>query len=100
MTIIDGNKVTITGTFTNPDNDDAALDPSAIYLRIREPDGTIVPLDYAGGDLTRESAGVYSYDHDTTGKPGIHRWYLYSTGNGQAAEQGSFTVERVTVPAS
>ena len=87
-----GGKVRVTGTFTDPFNGDAAIDPTAVYISIRNPSGTVTTYQYGvEADVKRSGAGVYYYDIDvSSGGKWYYRWW--STGTGQAAEEGDFLV--------
>lgn len=55
-----GNNIRITATFTNPLNDDVAVDPVNVYCTVRSPEG--VTNDYKYGvdaKVTKASTGVY-----------------------------------------
>lgn len=91
-----GDLVKTTATFTDPD-DGSALDPDSVFLRVEDPDGTITEYEYDGnnGDLDetdriwRSEAGIYHFNIDLV-IAGVHYYYWYSTGHGQAADRGHF----------
>lgn len=94
MSYYAGDKIKLTATFTDP-SDGSVTTPGAVFLRIREPDGTVVEREYGAGGtpaIESPSTGVFTYLQDTTGKPGVHRYYWWSTGAGQAAEVDEFQV--------
>jgi hypothetical protein len=86
-----GNLVRVSVAFA--DSTDAAVDPSVVKVQVRTPAGTISTKTY-GTDaaVKRASVGHYYLDVDAS-SPGewMYRWY--STGTGQAAAEGVFTVE-------
>lgn len=86
-----GDLVKVTGTFTDPDNSDAAIDPTVVKLSFRNPAGTVTTWTYGGGEITKVSTGVYTANIDANA---AGRWYYrwWSTGTGQAAEEQSFQV--------
>lgn len=85
-----GDKVRVTGTFT--DSAGTAVDPDVVRFVVRNPRGVETTYLY-GTDaaLVKSATGIYYVDvsADVEGK-----WYYryYSTGSGQAAGEGSFTV--------
>ena len=84
-----GDIIRITGSFT--DLAGTLVDPSTVSLKLKN-GGTLMTLAYPA-DIQRSSTGVYYYDLNVT-LPGTWKWRWYSTGTGQAAEEGSFTVNR------
>lgn len=62
-------------------------DPTAVFLEIRQPNGTLTTLQYGiDGSLVRVSAGVYRYDYNAANAGDVgYRWY--STGVAQAASE-------------
>lgn len=54
-------------------------DPSTVTLRILTPDGAVASYSYAGGDIVRVSAGVYTYQLETTQSG---RWLYKWQGDG------------------
>jgi len=93
----DGDVVHVTGTFT--DEGGAPQDPAAVFAQFRFGSGATTTKQYGvDTELEKDSVGNYSIDIDTTGHGGQLCFYrFYSTGSGQAAEQGRFYVERLKV---
>lgn len=90
-TFDEGDSVKVTGTYK--DAAEALHDPGAVFLDIDWPDGTNQTFEYTvDAEITRESLGLFNATFDTAGKPGrwFYRWY--STGVGQAADEGEFVV--------
>ena len=89
-----GDRVRLFATFKGEDGDVA--DPDAVYLLVRKPDGTVVPIT----DLTHtvEGSGYYSaeVDVDQSGRWDVH-WE--GTGAVTAAEESSFYVRPQLVTA-
>ena len=87
-----GTKVRLTATFTDPLDDDAPIDPTEVFVTVKNPDGAVVTKQYTGsGDVGRESAGVYTFDVDANAAGDwYYRWH--STGAGQAAGEDRFKV--------
>jgi hypothetical protein len=89
-----GDKVRVTGTFTDPLNSDAAIDPTAVKCSVRSPSEVVTTYIY-GTDVAvkKASTGVYYLDLslDTAG-----RWYYrwWSTGTGAAADEQAMIVKR------
>lgn len=70
-----------------------ALDPTAVYLSVKDPDGNITLYQYGvDSEIVKDSTGNYhaDIDVDTYGQ-WYYRWY--STGAGKAADEGSFYVD-------
>lgn len=86
-----GDVVRCSGSFVNSSG--VVLDPTAVFCKVKKPDGTIVTLTY-GVDLAliRDSAGVYYTDVEATSS-GFWAYRFYSTGTGQAAGESSFRVQ-------
>lgn len=85
-----GNVVRLTGAFATSAG--VAIDPTVVGCQVRAPGGTITSELYGGGAVQREAAGSYYLDvTPDEGGEWVYRWY--STGTGQAAGQGVFTVE-------
>ena len=58
-----GNKIRMTGTFTDPLDSDAAVDPSSVYCSVRTPGN--VTTTYQNGvdsEITNSSTGIYYID--------------------------------------
>jgi len=84
-----GAEKTLTGTFT--DIAASPIDPTAITLTIREPDGVVITK--ALGDLIKTGAGVYTYDY-TIAKPGRHVVRWEGTAGTFAADEDDFYARR------
>lgn len=86
-----GDEITIKATFKNKVRD--VSDPTTVTLIIRDPSGNEVSYTYSGGQLTRESTGVYYYNLqiDEDGN-----WYFRwkSTGNPMIATEYRIKVNR------
>jgi len=90
-----GDLVRVTGTWTDPLNAGVPIDPTAVNLSVKSPNGTITTYVYGvDSEVVKDSAGVYHMDIDLN-KRG--RWYYlwWSTGVGQAAEQGKIIANEV-----
>lgn len=88
-----GQDVRVTAVFTDPDNDDAAVDPDVVKLSFKDPAETVTTWTYdSDTELVRDSAGNYHalIDADAAGI-WYYRWW--STGDGKAAKEGTFRVE-------
>jgi hypothetical protein len=85
-----GDLIRITATFTVGG---VATDPTAVYLYLRAPDGTLTTLQYGvDASLTKTATGAYRYDYSATARGDVYyRWA--GTGAAQAAEQGTFFVQ-------
>lgn len=90
-----GDLVKLTGTFTDPDNADAPIDPTAVFLAFTSPSGTTTTYTYGtDAELVKASTGVYTANVDGT-EAGKWRYRWYSTGTAQASEPGSFIVNGI-----
>lgn len=85
-----GDLVRVTGTFTNTSG--TKINPAAVYFKIMTPEGTVTTYQYGvDGQVVRSATGIYYCDVDAN-EPGTWRYRWYSTGSGQAAAEGEFTV--------
>lgn len=86
-----GNLVRVSVTFEYSDGTD--VDPTAVYCKVRDPSGNVATYTYGvDAGLVRDNAGDYHLDVDADERgEWLYRWY--STGTGQAAAEGAFTVE-------
>lgn len=92
-----GDAVTVTAVFKNPLTQ-AALDPTAVFFEYKDPAGTVVPYEYGvDAALVKDATGNYHVDVDANA---AGKWFyrFYSTGAGQAAEEGAFKVRRSKFP--
>jgi hypothetical protein len=80
------------------DTDGEPMDPDAVFFKAKDPEGTVIgPYEYGtDAELVKDGPGLYHVDVDAN-KPGTWRYRFYSTGTGQAAKEGSFTVAPSTV---
>lgn len=94
-----GDVVHITGTFTDPQNANAPIDPTTVTLRVWTRGTTGNTYTYGvDNEVTKLEVGTYAADIDTTDNPGLpggsttwnYEWS--STGVGQAADAETFTV--------
>src|SRR5574338_1310323 len=72
----------------------AALDPSALTCSVRQPDDTLVPIEYPSADFVREGPGAYFLRVRTT-MPGTHAYRViadFPAGDTDIRE-GKFDVE-------
>ena len=85
-----GQRVRFTETFTDLIANTLA-DPTVVTLKLRDPVGTETPLVYGGGQVIRDSLGVYHCDL-TLSVPG--KWFVRWTGTGAivAADELQFNV--------
>lgn len=87
-----GDLVRVTAAFTNTAG--TAIDPAAVFFQAKDPNGTLTEYTYGTDvELVRDSLGNYHADV-AAAAAGTWHYRFYSTGSGQAAETGSFTVER------
>jgi len=85
-----GDLVRVTGTFKTLAG--AVTDPTAVFFSFQTPAGTTATYTY-GTDaaLVKSSTGVYYVDVSVT-SAGNWRYRFYSTGTGQTADEGYFSV--------
>jgi hypothetical protein len=58
-----GNKIRITGTFTNPLNGDAKVDPDTVYCSVCNPSSEKTHYEYSvDEEVIKSSTGVYYLD--------------------------------------
>lgn len=85
-----GDVVRCAGAFANSAG--TAVDPTAVFCKVRKPDGTISTYTYgADAALVRAGAGSFYVDVEATAS-GIWHYRFYATGTGQAAGEQSFRV--------
>jgi hypothetical protein len=88
-----GDLLRVTNTITDPLNSDAAVDPTALTVNIRDPSGNVESKVY-GTDLevVRSSTGVYYIDVNLD-EPG--RWWArwVATGTGQCVGEQHWKVK-------
>jgi hypothetical protein len=83
-----GQLLRLTGTFKT--GGVTPVDPAVVKLEYKKPGAARVELTYPA-TITKDSTGVYHADIDLdTAGSWVYRWF--STGAGQAAEPGDFTV--------
>jgi hypothetical protein len=74
--------------------------PTAVFLILNPPSGTIVEHEYASPETTIQTgatAGSYFADIEAS-EAGTWYYEWKSTGTGQAAEQGQFVVRNTNAP--
>lgn len=86
-----GDKVRASAIFTLAAG--TTIDPSKVYFAVQKPDGAIANSTYSAGttNVNRSSSGHYYKDIVTTAA-GLYEYRFWSTGTGQAAEEGYFSV--------
>jgi hypothetical protein len=86
-----GAQVVVKGTFTNSNG---TIDPTNASVDIVTPSEITTTYTYLAAQVTRVSAGIYTFTIDTTGQPGrwSYRWWSPPTPIG-AANQGEFIVD-------
>ena len=86
-----GTRIRLTETFTDLIAG-VVTDPTTITLKLHDPNGVETSFTYAGGDITRDSVGVYHYDFAPTvaGKTWRYRWL--ATGAVVAVDEQLFQI--------
>lgn len=83
-----GSLVRVSATFTV---NGVVTDPTGITLTVSKQDGTTATYTFAASQVTRDSAGKYHVDLDTTGGVrGPWRYEWSGTAPAQAAADGVF----------
>lgn len=84
-----GDLVRVSGAFK--DSAGTAIDPSVVKFKFKRPDtGAVTTYTYGtDSQLVKDSVGNYHVDVSADAA-GAWRYRFYSTGTGQAAEQGQF----------
>lgn len=86
-----GDLVRASGSFTNAAG--TAVDPTAVFAKYKDPAAAVTTLTYGvDAALVRDSAGNYHVDINAN-LAGHWCYRFYSTGTGQAAEEGTFIVD-------
>ena len=83
-----GDLVRVTCTFRTVASN-ALIDPTEVYLSVRDPSGTVTTYQYSVSGITKDSTGVYHRDIDVDDAGDwYYRWH--STGTGQAGRETKF----------
>ena len=73
-----------------PDETDPLADPSALSIRVVEPDGTSTTSIYlTDAGLIKDATGKYHLDY-IPDMPGRHKWFWLPTGNAAQPSEGEF----------
>ena len=92
-TYIIGNLIRVTAAFTDPDNADAPIDPTAVNFTFKDPTGNSTTYLFGiDSQLVKDSVGNYHVDIDIN-QSGTWHYKFFSTGTGQAAERGQFKAD-------
>lgn len=85
-----GDKVRVTGTFTDVNN--TPISPSTVVIKFKAPDATVTTPS-----VTNPYVGSYYADQSITA---AGKWYyrIEATGTGQSAAEGSFDVTPSNFP--
>lgn len=87
-----GDVIRCSGAFTNAAGE--AQDPTAVLFKFKTPAGVTTTYTYdADDELVKDSTGNYHVDIDA-GEIGLWSYRFYSTGSGQAAAEGQFSIKR------
>jgi len=89
-----GDVVRLTANFTDISNNPA--DPTAVVLRVKQPDTTVTVFNYPGGTIVRDGTGAYHYDLSIT-ESGDHYYRFEASGAVQTAAENLFHVRRSNV---
>jgi hypothetical protein len=86
-----GALIRVAGVFTNAAG--SPTDPTVVRFKWKSPAGAVTTYVYpTDGALVKDSVGNYHVDIDTTSAEGRYYYRFESTGTGQAADEGNFTV--------
>ena len=85
-----GDLVRCVGVFA--DSEAAAIDPTTVTFKVREPSGDVVAYVYStDAEVVRDGEGNYHVDVSAT-EAGTWHYRYESTGTGQAAGENEFEV--------
>lgn len=82
-----GNVVHLTAIFTSSGTN---TDPTTVTLYIKAPNGGILTLTWAAGQVTRDGVGLFHYDY-TVPSSGAYAYRWEATGAVIAASESTFT---------
>lgn len=93
--IVIGQAIQITAAFTNVNG--ALADPSALRIRVRDPDGTITAYQFgAAAEVVKESTGKYHANLAMT-KAGNWTWRWEADAPNAGAAEGLIVVKKSIV---
>ena len=85
-----GSLVKVPVTFADDDGD--AQDPTTVKFQVADPSGNTASYTYGTDDeVVKDSTGNYHLNVDCD-ESGLWKWHRYSTGTGQASDEGRFYV--------
>lgn len=88
-----GDLIRVSGTARTAGPAGTPIDPTTVLFQHKDPSGNITTLTYlVDAALIRDSTGNYHTDISVT-QSGDWHYRFYSTGTGQAAEEGIFSVD-------
>lgn len=89
-----GDVVRVAGVFRDLDTEDLdPIDPTVVKLSILTPSEDLETYIYdTDPEVVRDSEGHYHADIEAT-EPGVWYYRWFSEGTGQAADEGSYTIE-------
>lgn len=97
MAYFKGSSIRCFTRFSNPVTG-AAVDPTNVYFKYVSPTGVASTLHYGvDPSVQKDSTGNYHVDLSPT-ELGTYEWCWYSTGTGQAVDQGTFEIKASLVP--
>ena len=86
-----GDLVKLTAAFTNSAG--AASDPAGLTFKVKNPNGNVTTYVYGtDSEVVKASVGNYYVEISAT-LAGTWHYRFAGTGNGQAADEGSFSIE-------
>ena len=89
----EGALVRTKAAFTDPNNNNAPIDPTTVTLKWHRITDPLTTWAVAGNEIIKDSTGNYHADLDTTNLPGHWSYEYEGTGTAQAANAGAFYVE-------
>ncbi len=93
-----GEPALLQGTWRTPSTL-AYFDPSDARVDVTSPAGVTTTYTYLNSQVTRVSAGIYTYSADTTGQPGRWQYRWWCPGPvGQGASMSQFYVDPYPAP--
>ena len=90
----EGNLVRVTGTFTNALDDYNPVDPSQVFVYIRDPLGNESTYQYiVDPEVQRDGVGIYYTEVSVTESGNWYfRWYSLTSGVEQSSTEITLTV--------
>lgn len=86
-----GKNIRVKAVFRDAETN-GLIDPTQVFLRVRNPTQTSVEYNYASGGVLRLSSGTY-YREFVPNDAGTWFYHYFSSGSGASADQHYFEIE-------